>query len=163
MPTPHRLQIALFGAALRAAQVRFERNAKWTADDLSLVNVALGDPVGQARLEAYALLVSMWCWREIVATSDGGLAIVGDALGVVRDPLKLRSNDAVLNKIKGEFALVLAPVEKSLTRAHIWSERNTICDQLSRMTADFALPELLSTIKRTQRRPPEFRALNQHS
>ena len=44
---------------------------RWTADDLSLVNVAPGDPAGQARLEASTLLASVATWRPLVAASQG--------------------------------------------------------------------------------------------
>ena len=104
-----------------------------------------GDPAGQARLEAHTLLTSVWCWRELLAESNGQLAIVGDGLGVVYDALKLRSSDRVLNMLMGELALVLAPLGKHLTGAHVWSERNTVCDQLSRMKAGEQLLEVLQT------------------
>ena len=44
-----------------------------------------------------------------------------------------------------------------------WSERNTTCDALSRMTIAGQLPAELRTVERTSRRLPEFKVLNGRS
>ena len=113
-------------------------------------------------MEAYTLLASFWAWRKLLAEANGGLAIVGDALGVVYDALKLRSADSQLNAIMGEIALILAPMGKHLTGAHMWSERNATCDALSRMTNTSQLPTELRTARLTKRRRPEFKVLKGH-
>ena len=135
-------------------------HGKWSDTELRVLQVVRGEPSGQARLEAYTLLVSFWCWRKLLAEANGGLAIVGDALGVVYDALKLRSSDRILNAVMGELALVLAPMGKHLTGAHLWSERNSTCDALSRMSTASQLPPELETVKRTNRGPPQFKVLS---
>ena len=96
----------------------------------------------------------------MLAASDGDLAFVGDALGVVYDALKLHSADRILNLIMGELALVLAPMGKHLRGAHVWSERNTTCDALSRMSSTSQLPAELQAVQRTKRRVPAFKVLS---
>ena len=59
--------------------------------------------------QAYTLLVSVWCWRKLNAASNGGLVIVGDALGVVHDAFKLRSKGQILNLLMGDLALDRSP------------------------------------------------------
>ena len=88
---------------------------------------------------------------------------MGDALGVVYDALKLRSGDRVLNQVMGELALVLAPMGQHLLGAHIWSERNEVCDKLSRMQPGEPLPDSLRAVRRTHRRAPKFKVLNKTS
>ena len=135
----------------------------WSDEELRVLQVDRGAPSGQARLEAYTLLVSVWCWRRLLAETNGGFAIIGDALGVVYDALKLRASDRVLNSVMGELALVLAPMGKHLSGAHVWSERNTTCDKLSRMTEADEVPAELRSVTRTKRRPPEFKVLTASS
>ena len=158
------------GATLRAGVTCLKTASKlpivtywydtWSDAELRVLQVARGDPAGQARLEAYTLLVSMWCWRKLLAASNGGLAIIGDALGVVNDSLKLRSSDRILSMIMGELARVLAPMGKHLTGAHVWSERNTTCDGLGRMSSTSQLPHELRAVKRTRRSSPDFKVLS---
>ena len=47
--------------------------------------------------------------------------------------LRFKAKDAVLNAIAGELAYLIAPLGLDLRAAHIWSERNEICDHLSRL------------------------------
>ena len=129
---------------------------EWSAADLSTVQVQSGDPAGQARLEAFTLLVSIFLWRQIFSEAQGRLAIVGDALGMLHDALKLRAKDPVLNSIMCELALVLAPTGQSIQGAHIWSERNSICDELSRMTEGTLPPRSLASTTRTLRRTMNY-------
>ena len=65
--------------------------------------------------------------------SQGSLAIIGDALGVLHDAVKLRAKDPVLNAIMGDLALLIAPTGKDIRCAHIWTQRNVTCDALSRL------------------------------
>ena len=85
---------------------------------------------------------------------------MGDVLGVVYDALKLRASDRILNMLMGELALVLAPMGQHLTGAHVWSERNETCDELSRISPTDQLLENLHTVSRTPRPAPEFQVLN---
>ena len=90
-----------------------------------------GDFAGQARLEAYTLLVGIATWRHLLIDAQGSLTIVGDALGVLHDAAKLKSKDPVLNAIRGEIALSIAPLGADICTAHIWTQRNATCDALS--------------------------------
>ena len=65
--------------------------------------------------------------------SQGRFAVRGDALGVPHDVVKMRAREPILNVIAGEIAVILAPRGGDLRAAHLWSEQNEICDQLSRM------------------------------
>ena len=106
---------------------------QWTDADLSLVRVERGDPAGQARLEALALLTALCTWAKILEQAQGQLVVRGDALGVLYDVLRFRAHDTVLNDLAGEMALITAPWGVDLRAVHIWSQRNTICDRLSRL------------------------------
>ena len=95
-------------------------------------------------------------WHKIITEAQGRLAVVGDALGVLHDAMTLRAKDAVLNELMGDIALILAPTGQSLQGAHVWSERNTVCDALSRMTGSDAPPQSLRETPRTTRSETSF-------
>ena len=86
------------------------RADRWSCDDLKLINATLGDPAAQAKCEALTLLASIATWRPILLAAQGSLTIVGDALGVLHDALKLKAKEAILNGLMGEIALLLAPL-----------------------------------------------------
>ena len=104
--------------------------------------------------EALTLLTGVTTWRPLLATMQGSLTFVGDALGILQDALKLRAKEPLLNGIMGELALQLAPLGSDTRAAHIWSERNSTCDALSRLQqgAQVDLP-LLSGANRMRRKP----------
>ena len=81
---------------------------------------------------------------------------MGDAFGVLYDALKLKAKDPNLNAIICYLALVVAPTGQSMQGAHVRSERNSVCDELSRMSTGIALPQLLAFALSTVRRNAEF-------
>ena len=109
---------------------------RWTVADLALVKLKQGDPAGQARLEALALLTALNTWAKLIADARGKLVVRGDALGVLFDVLRFRARDAVLKDLAGEMALVAAPWGVDLRAVHIWSHMNEVRDSLSRLAAD---------------------------
>ncbi len=131
----------------------------WQREDFELMQVAQGDSAGQARWEAFTLLQCVASWRELLTTAQGRLVILGDALGVLCDAVKFRAKDAKLNEVMAELALLVAPMGHELEAAHIWSERNSTCDALSRLTAGGQLPERLQSVRRTRRRPLDYAIL----
>ena len=102
------------------------------------------------------LLHSVSLGRKIIAEAQGRLAIIGDALGVLHDALKLKARMSVLNAIMCELALLLAPTGQSVQGAHVWSERNSVCDDLSRTTDSAAPPTSLTAVPRTNRREGQY-------
>ena len=113
---------------------------------------------GQATLEAYALLISVATWAKVLVNAQGALHIRGDALGVLQGMLKFKAKDPVLNAMAGEMAYLIAPIGLDLRAAHIWSERNDVCDHLSRLAPD-VLPErteLEGAIKARRQPAPKF-------
>ena len=106
---------------------------RWSESEFQLLDVVPGDPGGQAKLEAYTLLGSLATWKSTLADSQGTLSVLGDALGVLYDVTKLRAKEPVLNAIAAEMALVLAPIGMDVRAAHVWTQRNRICDALSRL------------------------------
>ena len=104
----------------------------WADEDLAMIQVARGDPVGQARVEALTLAIALKTWSTILAQSQGQLVVRGDALGVLHDVIKMNATDSVLNCLAHEMAFIIAPLGTDLRAAHIWSERNVVCDRLSR-------------------------------
>ena len=87
-------------------------------------------------MEAYTLLLAINTWQELILSSQGRLAVRGDALGVLQDVLKMRARDPVLNDVTSEIALILAPQGGDIRAAHVWSERNETCDILSRLNSE---------------------------
>ena len=62
----------------------------------------------------------------------GLVIVVGDAEGVIYDIVQLRGRSPSINMIAQEVALLLAPQGRDLQGLHIWGERNTFADMLSR-------------------------------
>ena len=119
-----------------------------------MLQVDRNSPSGQARLEAYTLLVALTTWRDTLASTQGTVAILGDALGVLYDVMKLKARDVVLNSLAGEMALILSPIGMDTRTAHLWTQRNCVCDALSRMNGgeESDLPQLRQAL-RVSRRP----------
>ena len=74
---------------------------------------------------------------------EGSLVIISDALCVLHDAMKLRAKDSTLNEQFADTALIFAPMGLQVTGAHLWSQRNAVCDALSRMESKSSLPEQL--------------------
>ena len=80
---------------------------------------------------------------------------------------KFKSNDAVLNLIMAEVALILAPMGRDIRAVHLWTQRNVTCDRLSRLrgegpeaNAQMQLPEELLKVPRSRRRTVEYKVMN---
>ena len=86
-------------------------------------------------------MLALRTWQPILMESQVSLAILGDAMGVLFDVMKLKARDPVLNAVAAEMALVLAPLGMDVRVAHLWTQRNQVCDLLSRFNADASLPE----------------------
>ena len=104
------------------------------------MQVKRGDLAGQARLEAFTLLNSVCVWRELTK-SRGKLAFMGDALGVLHDARTLKVHARLLNEMIAELALAVAPMGQDIRTVHLWTQRNTTCDALSRLAEGRELPE----------------------
>ena len=98
-----------------------------------MLRVNRNDPAGQAKLEALTSVTAVNTWQPVLAQAQGRLAFRGDALGVLHDMLRYRAKDLVLNDHAGALALLVAPIGLDTRAAHIWSERNVVCDKLSRI------------------------------
>ena len=105
----------------------------WTESDFKTVQVRPQDPGGQASLEALTLLISVATWIDVLKTSQGAVNVLGDALGILHNAMRFKAKHPVLNAVAGELATLVAPLGLDIRAAHIWSERNTICDELSRL------------------------------
>ena len=103
-----------------------------------------GEASGQAVLEAYAVLISVATWAKVLEQAQGALHIRGDALGVLHSMLRFKAK--------------VAPLGLDLRAAHIWSERNDVCDHLSRLLHG-ELPnraELTGSVKTRRQPAPRF-------
>ena len=131
---------------------------RWSNDDFELLKVRKGEPSGQAALEAYTLLISVATWSKVLGQAQGALHVRGDALGVLYNMLRLKSKDPVLNAIAGELAHLVSPLGLDIRAAHVWSERNDICDKLSRMKDGEAckIPELQQAVRVKRPTTPRF-------
>ena len=133
-------------------------HANWSDEDLAMVRAKRGETSGQAVLEAYALLISVATWAKILVNAQGALHIRVDALGVLQGMLRFRAKDPVLNAIAGEMAYLIAPIGLDLRAAHIWSERNDVCDYLSRLSPGelSERAELKGAVKARRQPAPKF-------
>ena len=119
------------------------------------MQVEPGDPGGQARCEAFALLHALTAWRKILGSTQGELAVLGDALGVLYDVMRLKARDPVLNAMAADMALLLAPLSLDVRVAHVWTQRNSVCDALSRLESDDQnRPAILSEASHTMLERP---------
>ena len=67
---------------------------------------------------------------------SGPVVVAGDAEGVLCDLVQLRGKAPAINEIAKEVALHLAPQGRDLAGLHLWGERNTTADHLSRIQED---------------------------
>ena len=107
---------------------------QWRVSDLELLGAARDDQAAQAKFEAYTLALALNTWKRLLHTAQGKLAIRGDALGILHDVLKLKARVPIPNALAHQMAYILAPIGLDVRLAHVWTERNTICDKLSRCT-----------------------------
>ena len=133
-------------------------HANWTDNDLATVRAQRGEASGQAVLEAFTLLISVATWAKVLEQAQGALHIRGDALGVLHSMLRFKARDPVLNAIAGEMAYLIAPFGLDLRAAHIWSERNDVCDHLSRLQPGEQPNRAVlgKAVKATPKPPPRF-------
>ena len=87
------------------------------------------------------LLVALEEWKGKFHEGIGKLSIVGDAQGVLQAAIKGRAKLPKLNEVIAEIQLQLSHTKYDLTATHIWSEKNAVCDQLSRLSEGASLPE----------------------
>ena len=89
--------------------------------------------------------------------------MLGDALGVLYDVLRLKARDPVLNAMAADMALILAPLSLDVRAAHIWTQRNCVCDALSRLEGDdLSRPAILKDAARTMLERPKCTILRSH-
>ena len=88
------------------------------------------------------------------ARAQGKVAARGDALGIPQDVAKLRAKEPILNCLPHEMALIIAPVGLDSRVAHVCSEQNSLCDQLSRNASEgtFVHPSLTAAKMRKAKR-----------
>ena len=146
------LQVGVYNikCAAQAPYVEW-MSTRWADEDLQAIDVARGEPSGQARLEALTLTHAVRQWRHAVAASEGRLLFLGDAYGVLQDAVEFRAEDRALNELMGEIALTLAPLGHTADAAHRWSEGNKACDRLRRLKAEEPPSEELNKMSREPR------------
>ena len=116
----------------------------WTTADAELLECELGTSGGQARWEAFMMLLALRQWLSHGA--HGIVSVVGDAEGVLGALTRMRSDDPIINLITMELALWIAPRGLSLEGLHIWGEENEAADDLSRLSRGVALPRCLAGV-----------------
>ena len=122
----------------------------WTQLDHDTLKANREDPSFQADWEAYAMLLALWTWREQLAPCRGKLVLWGDALGVLQATIRRRARNPRINLILVEAQLVMGYLGGELAAAHWWSERNVVCDELSRLDQDGSIPAMLHGVPRTE-------------
>ena len=137
LPSPEHLQNS-------TPALRFTYKA-WEHREEQMLGAVIGDPAGQARWEAFTILASMSLWRSLWCPRHRQITILGDALGIMEGAAKFRSKDPKINSIFAELALLVAPTGDTLSQIHLWSERNSLADALSRLSWSPILPAALTS------------------
>ena len=75
-------------------------------------------PAAQPLWEAYALLVGVHTWRDLLCGRCGRLRLRGDAKGVLQAVFRKRARHPALNRIVAELALILGGAMRDLEAAH---------------------------------------------
>ena len=131
----------------------------WTDEDWAVLGVKAKDPKHQPEWEAFMCLVAITTWAHLFTDDVGKLSIRGDAQGVLQAAIKGRARMPKLNEIIAEMQLRFAHTKFDLAALHIWSEKNAICDALSRLSEGAAFPEECSRWQRWPRLHREWGVL----
>jgi hypothetical protein len=132
---------------------------KWTRIHEVILGAKIGDPGSQTIWEAFALFLSVKMW--VTEDKLGPIIVVGDAEGVIYDIVQLRGRSPSINRVAKEVALLLAPQGRDLQGLHIWGERSTFADMLSRRE-DGSYCSLMASLhaSSTEVRVPSLTAMN---
>ena len=122
----------------------------WTEDDETLLGAKLGDAGSQAVWEGYALLLAISTWQDKLENLRCTIELRGDALGVLQAVLARRGCCPEVNLIVAEIQLLLGRSMHDLFAIHIWSEDNTLADQLSRIPEGASIPDECPESRRHQ-------------
>ena len=139
------------GATLRIGDKHWYMACSWTKEDWRALGVVKKEPKDQPLWEAYMLLVAISEWAHLLDDNIGKLNIRGDAKGVLQATMKGRGKMPMLNEIVAETQLALATTRFNLVALHIWSEKNDVCDRLSRLDEGVRLPDVCLRWQRTPR------------
>ena len=121
----------------------------WGPDDETVIGAKIGEAAGQARWEAYALLICFIVWGPLLLTARGKVAVVGDAEGVLHAYMRFKADCPKVNEIMMELAVRIAPTGRDTCTFHLFSEKNSDADALSRLAAGASLPTRVEGVART--------------
>ena len=129
---------------------------EWDKKHEHLINGEIGKPDHQASWEAlmYVIAIKTWVDKQTV----GKITMIGDASGVIFDLIAMKAKSDVVNNLLKEAAMHLAPLGLDLFGVHIWAERNTAADQLSRASREGRLPDWLRRSTATPSMPTSSEA-----
>ena len=101
------------------------------------------------------------CVKIRVDHTLGPITAVGDAEGIIYDLVQMRAKSNKINNIAKEMALHLAPLGRELSGIHVWGERNSLADKLSRVARDGG-GDILPWFRRVSRKAevPELSEMN---
>ena len=122
------------------AKVEHFIRTKWTNADHQTLDAEAGNPKHQAEWEAYMLLGAVRTWHKMLAAHTGNWRIIGDAKGVLQGVIARKAKSPRINLIVAEIQLALSDTHHEVTAEHIWSEKNKVCDVLSRSSEGVGLP-----------------------
>jgi hypothetical protein len=128
------------GAVLvcRASGVPLEFfNCLWTQPLLSFFRATTGDPAFQSLWEFITLYMALLVWAPAFPSSV--LLLKGDNTGSLADAIALKGG-RLMNVVARELSLRVAWQEWQYAVEHLPSERNTLADALSRLSAIPPLP-----------------------
>ena len=111
----------------------------WDDWDHATLCAEEGNPRHQAEWETYMLLLACATWLPKIHHSSR-LLFRGDAKGILQSVLARRARNPRINLIVAEIQLTLSISEHLVEAEHIWSEKNEVCDALSRRGEGQAFP-----------------------
>ena len=116
----------------------------WSEDDHKALKATRGLPEHQAEWKAYMLMIAIFSWLPWLRMHTGSVVFRGDAKGVLQGVLANKARSARLNLIIAEISLLLCDTYHILSAQHLWSERNVVCDKLSRLHEGAEMPAEVS-------------------
>ena len=76
--------------------------------------------------------------------------------GLVQTSVVTQTTLLRLNAMAADMALLLAPLSLDVRAAHVWTQRNCVCDALSRLEGDdLSRPAILKDAARTKLERPK--------
>ena len=133
---------------------------KWKARHQEWAQAQLKDAASQAIWESLALVMAIETWKDVMLPTGSRWYLLGDALGVLQGATQFHSKDPAINKLFMELALIVVEAGREIHAEHLWSEKNNMADDLSRLHEGAKLPQQLWGVPRAKAKEPTWNIIH---